>query len=115
MVVVWFDVVAPDGSEHVSSYVARDGEILTASCSEITVRATGANSTWPPVHGGGPPTGFHISADVEGEGMLEIDVTHKTLISVDPGTLYRWVGSVSGGFGDGTEWSGPALYEQFTF
>ena len=113
--VVWFDVVSPDGSEHVSSYVARDGQILTASCSGITVRPTGANSTWPPMHGSGTPGGFHISANVEGEGALEIDVTHKTLIAADPGTLYRWVGSVSGGFGNDTQWSGPALYEQFTF
>ncbi|EKM52086.1 uncharacterized protein PHACADRAFT_128256 [Phanerochaete carnosa HHB-10118-sp] len=116
LVVVWFDVISPDGSEHVSSYVSRNSEVLTASCSNMTVRATGANSTWPPVRGTGAPGGFHISASVEGEGQLEIDVKHKTLLTADPDvTIYRWTGSVSGGFGNGTTWTGPALYEMFAF
>ncbi|GJE91670.1 hypothetical protein PsYK624_078200 [Phanerochaete sordida] len=116
LAVVWFNVIAPDGSEHVSSYVTRQGQVLTMACANMTVRATGANSEWPPVHGGGEPGGFHISAFVEGSGTLEIDVVHKLRLSADPAvTMYRWIGNVSGGFGNGIKWNGSALYEAFAF
>ena len=110
---MWFDAVSPDGTEHTSSYVAINGELLTASCGGITVRPTGGNSTWPPIADGGEPGGFHISTNVTGFGLLEVDVTHKTPITSEPPALYRWIGTVSGGFGNDTTWSGPALYEQF--
>ena len=107
--------MSPDGTQHVSSYVASNGTVLTASCDGLTIRPTGDNDVFPPVSGNGAPGGFHISMDVPGEGTLEVDVTHKLLEYVDYGTVYRWVGTLNGGFGNGTEWTGPALYEQFTF
>ena len=113
--IVWFWAMSHDGSEHISSYVSLNGEALTTSCSGLTVLPTGDNSAFPPVNGGGVPGGFHVTMDVEGEGTLEVDVTHKLQITDDPGMVYRWIGSLSGGFGNGTVWTGPALYEQFTF
>ncbi|EKM52038.1 uncharacterized protein PHACADRAFT_262489 [Phanerochaete carnosa HHB-10118-sp] len=112
LAVVWFYVVSPDGSEHVSSYISRNGEVLTASCSGMAVSMTGTDNNFPPAQ----PAGFHISARVEGEGQLEVDVMHKTVLTADPDVAtYRWIGSVSGGFVNGTTWSGPALYEAFAF
>jgi hypothetical protein len=107
--------MSPDGTEQTSSYVTLGGRILTASCGGIIVRPTGANNVFPPVSGNDAPGGFHISVNVEGQGTLEVDVTHKVVLTTDPGTVYRWTGSLSGGFGNGTNWTGPALYEQFTF
>ncbi|EKM52035.1 uncharacterized protein PHACADRAFT_150957 [Phanerochaete carnosa HHB-10118-sp] len=117
--IVWYDLISPDGSEHVSSYISRKGKVLAASCSNMTVRPTGANSVFPPVFGSGPPGGFHISAYVEGEGQLELDVNHTTLILGDSNiTMYRWSGMVRGGFKDdrhGITLDGPAMYELFAF
>lgn len=95
--------------------MTRNGQVVQSSCSGLSVRATGNNTAFPPVSGDGAPGGYHISMEVEGEGTLEVEVTHKSLISVQPGTSFRWTGSVTGGFGNGTNYTGPALYEQFTF
>lgn len=61
------------------------------------------------------PEAFNIIAQVEGEGILTMLVTHKQVISEQNGTLWRWIGEVTGGFGNGTTWQGAALYEQFNF
>ena len=63
----------------------------------------------------GPPGGYHVSMEIKGEGMLEFDIAHKLLLTEAFGLEYRWVGTLNGGFGNGTMWTGQALYEQFTF
>lgn len=112
---MWFDDIAPDNSEHVSSYVSRDGKVITAACSGITVRPTGVNATYPPTPETALPDGFHIELNVEGEGELTLEVTNTRLITNEPGTAHRWIGSVAGGFNNKSTWEGVALYEAFTF
>ncbi|KAJ3551129.1 hypothetical protein NM688_g4909 [Phlebia brevispora] len=113
--IVWFTVIAPDGSEYVSNYAAKGGEVVTASCGGLTVRPTGANATYPPTPTSPAPEGFHIEQDIEGEGTLVVDVQNIRLITYVPDTAYRWFGNVTGGFGNGTQWTGAALYEAFAF
>lgn len=113
--IVWFDVVGTDGKEYVSSYVSRNGLVLTSSCSGLAVRATGNNTTFPPVSSTEAPAGFHISIDMPGHGVLQVDVAHKRVIYDQLPISMRWIGTIHGGFGNGTILTGPASYEQFTF
>jgi hypothetical protein len=93
--IVWFDVLAPNGTEYVSSYVSLNGSIIASSCSGIKVRPTGENSQYPPVVTSGNPEGFHIELDLGIEGVLEVDV--KSTLTIADVVLYtRWIGSLSG-------------------
>ncbi|KAJ3551131.1 hypothetical protein NM688_g4907 [Phlebia brevispora] len=114
---VWFDFVAPDGTELVSTYLSRDNKVISSTCDGATVRPVGDGAVFPPtpVSSMSEPQGFNITAEVEGEGTLIMQITHKKVLSATPGTTWRWIGQASGGFGNGTTWDGPALYEQFTF
>lgn len=110
--IVWFDVAGKDGKEYVSSYAAKDGEIITASCSGIKVRPTGHNSQYPPVVTSGNPQGFHIDIDLGAEGALSVDI--ETNIPLADAILYsRWAGNVTGGLLGGDTYTGVALYEDF--
>jgi len=112
--IVWFDVLALDGSEYVSSYAAVNRSIITASCSGIKVRPTGENSQYPPVVTSGNPQGFHIDLDLGSEGILEVNVTSDVVLA-DAILYTRWAGTMSGGVKGGTVYSGVALYEEFKF
>lgn len=81
----------------------------------MTVRPTGGNDAWPPSPSEGEPGGFSVNAVIKGQGTLQIDVKHTYVLSNEPGILWRWIGSVYGGFTGETKWTGSALYEQFTF
>ncbi|KAJ7693083.1 hypothetical protein B0H17DRAFT_981939 [Mycena rosella] len=74
--IVWFDFFALDGREYVSSYAAKDGRIIAASCApnSIRVRPTGENSTFPPVLSTGNPSGYHITLALAPAATLEMDV-----------------------------------------
>ncbi|THG98946.1 hypothetical protein EW026_g3325 [Hermanssonia centrifuga] len=115
--IVWFDFIAPDGTEKPSSYVSSDGTLISSTCDLAgSVRPTGVNATFPPTSQSAPASGFRvIIPSQDGEG-LTFNITHKEVIYDSPGQAVRWIGSVSGGFNNGTVWdSGIALYEQFTF
>ncbi|TVY87058.1 Tyrosinase family protein, partial [Lachnellula willkommii] len=64
--IVWFDTLGLDGSEWVSAYASRDGEIVFSSCdaSSLTVRPSGGDDQYPPSASGGDPTGFTIWMDL---------------------------------------------------
>ena len=81
----------------------------------MTIRPVGNNATYPPNPSTPLPGGFHIEADVPGAGTLTLDVTNTRIISYVSGTLGRWIGSVTGGFENKTQYTGAALYEMFTF
>lgn len=113
--VVWFTVVAPDGSEYLSSYASSYGKVITSQCGGITVRPTGTNATYPPTPESAPPTGFRVEQEIDGKGTLVLEATNERIITLVENTAYRWIGSVSAGFGNETQWQGVGLYEQFAF
>ena len=107
--------MSPEGTELVSGYLSRDKNIVAMTCSGMTVRPTGDSAVFPPIIGAPMPEGFNITAMIEGEGVLSVQVTHKQIISEGLGAVFRWIGEVSGGFDGGDNYNGAALYEQFTF
>lgn len=109
---MWFDVIASNGTEYVSSYAARNGSIIASSCSGIKVRPTGKNSQYPPKITSGNPQGFHIELDLGSEGILIVDV-NGTLIVADVLLYTRWIGTLSGGVQGSSVYQGVALYEEF--
>ncbi|KAF7334719.1 hypothetical protein MVEN_02302600 [Mycena venus] len=118
--IVWFDFLALDGTEYVSAYAAKYGTIIAASCesNSIRVRPTGQNATYPPHLSTPPPSGYHVTLDLENEGTLEVDVT-VTEIVMDISEYTRSVGNMSGvvvpvgGQNERTVMGGKALFEQF--
>ena len=111
--IVWFDALDITGTENVSSYVARDGRIITATCSGISVRPTGANSTYPPTNSTGDPSGFYIEADLGAEGVLQVNATAKVLTVDVEGYYLRWTGTLEGGLKGGEVLSGVGVWEEF--
>jgi hypothetical protein len=112
--IVWFDVLGNDGQEYVSSYAARDGQIITASCSGIQVRPTGSNSQNPPVITSGNPQGFHIDLDLGSERILEVDIESNVALA-DAIVYSRWAGNMTGGVWGRPTYTGAALYEELKF
>lgn len=84
-----------------SSYVARDGQVLVSACnsSALTVRPFGSAGTtgdrYPP-HVGDIPNGFHLDFDLGGNGWLRINVSAEQVIAGDGQYYMRWVGDLSG-------------------
>lgn len=110
---MWFDALDITSTEHVSSYVACDGRIITATCFGISVRPTGANNTYPPTHTAGDPSGFYIEVDLGAERVLQVNVT-ATVLTVDvEGVYLRWTGTLEGGVKGEKGFSGAALWEEF--
>jgi hypothetical protein len=112
---VWFDVIYPNGTEYVSGYAAKDGKIITTTCSGVKVRPTGKGSEYPPKITSGLPQGYHLDMDLGDAGILSVDIT--TDQSIADAILYeRWIGTLKGGIVGGEIYSGGrALYEQFRF
>ncbi|KKK19522.1 hypothetical protein ARAM_003490 [Aspergillus rambellii] len=112
--IVWFDFLSPQGENYVSSYVAKDDEILVAQCSGITTRPYGENATYPPTAGEGAPTGFQINITLP-DGDLHLKATGRYIVAGYSGEPYtRWSGILSG-IVDGKNLSGPTIFEQFNF
>ncbi|KAM0815602.1 putative Hydroxyneurosporene synthase protein [Seiridium cardinale] len=103
-----------DSEEYVSGYVARDGEILFAANSSITVRPIGTNTTYPPTPGD-KPTGFTVRIDMGSSGIMDIDIA--TTLSVDAAVFgeARFVGQMTGGIRGSSNYTGPASLEQYAF
>jgi len=113
--IVWFDFLAPNGTEYISSYASRNGIIVAASCESgsISVRPSGVNSTYPPTIYSGSPGGFSIQLDLGDEGSMGVNVTGET-ITVEVGNEYtRWLGGMEGSINGGEVLTGIALYEEF--
>ncbi|KAJ6548789.1 hypothetical protein B0H19DRAFT_1031982 [Mycena capillaripes] len=121
--IVWFDFLALNGTEYLSAYAAKDGEIIAASCdsNSIRVRPIGQNATYPPVLSTGTPSGYHVTLDLKDAGTLEVDVSVMENI-VDSPQYVRSVGNMSGMVvpigaynveSERTVLGGKALFEQF--
>ena len=114
--VVWFDALDMAGTEHFSSYVAKEGKIVIGSCVKDSVKARpwGGEDKYPPPSNNKVPKGFEVVfADVEGK-ELRINVTTAEIV-LPARTFYdRFIGQVEGGFaGESKKWSGVAEYEEF--
>ena len=118
--IVWFDALDTAGAEHFSSYVAKSGEVLQASCASesVIVRPWGANDTYPPVFSTGVMQGLELRFDL-GEGKTLIANVTTGLTVVDVGSYVRTLGTVTGVVeeqdGCKTSYEGRALYEEFKF
>ncbi|KAJ5283089.1 hypothetical protein N7497_001745 [Penicillium chrysogenum] len=138
--IVWFSYLAiddPSNATYVSSYVARDGELLISACdpSILTVRPVGSPGTtggrYPP-RMSDIPDGFRLEYDLgEANGQLKVNVSVRTLVAGNGNDYMRWTGDIvgeviesesqrteeaGGGGGPGRENSplvGVAVLEQF--
>lgn len=102
---VWFSYLAlddPSETTYVSSYVARDGDVLVSSCisSILTVRPIGSseNGARYPPRAGDVPDGFHLEFDLGNEGWLKANVS-GTRIAGDGKYYFRWAGTMTGEVG----------------
>jgi hypothetical protein len=114
--IVWFDLISTDGTEYVSRYASRGGEILAAACSGLVVRPTGDNSNYPPGPDTGRPGGFHITLELEGGGTLQADVIPEQIIFANAKQYTRWIGKIRGSLvGSNETFEGVALFEESNF
>jgi hypothetical protein len=103
--IVWFSYLSlsdPTNTTYVSSYVAKDGELLVSACnsSVLTVRPIGSPDTtggrYPP-RVGDVPKGFRLEYDLgEGNGQLNVNVSIRMLITGDGEYYMRWTGDLVG-------------------
>ncbi|CAI7630281.1 unnamed protein product [Penicillium pancosmium] len=102
--IVWFSYLAindPTNTTYVSSYVARDGEILVDACdvSLLTVRPTGSPNTtgsrYPP-YVGDIPDGFKLDFVLEENKRLKVNVSTDSKVAGDGEYYMRWTGGISG-------------------
>ncbi|KAG8165549.1 hypothetical protein KVR01_004101 [Diaporthe batatas] len=114
---VWFDATDKTGQEHFSSWVTKDGEVLSMSCADqaTLVRPWGDNSDFPPAIGQAAPSGFNISFDMDDGTKFLANFTTET-VQWDLGGFYkRLLGPISGGIEGGEQYEGRSLCEQFQF
>lgn len=103
--IVWFSYLAlddPTDTTYVSSYVAKDGELLVSACNSslLTVRPVGKSGTtggrYPP-RVGDMPEGFRLEYDLgETHGHLRVDVSMTTVVAGDGESYMRWTGNMVG-------------------
>ncbi|KIW85452.1 hypothetical protein Z517_00842 [Fonsecaea pedrosoi CBS 271.37] len=114
---VWFDAIAIDGQEYFSGYLSKDGTIVSAGCSGITVRPTGDNSEYPPAPLQGDPSGFHIEYATD-DGNFVVDVENYAVAWKPPlisGGYTRWSGNITGGFEGQETYTGATVHEWIRF
>ncbi|CAI7649500.1 unnamed protein product [Penicillium glandicola] len=103
--IVWFSYLAiddPTNTTYVSSYVAKDGELLVSACdpSILTVSPIGSPGTtggrYPP-RAGDIPEGFRLEYDLgEENGQLIVNVSVRTVVAGDGKYYMRWTGHMVG-------------------
>ncbi|KAM5434274.1 hypothetical protein MferCBS31731_006768 [Microsporum ferrugineum] len=94
--VVWFYVLTPQQTEHVSAYIAKDGKIRHTACagaSIIPMRSTIPRSTTDTL-----PIGFRIEFYATGGKVSLVNITvHNGLVIASAGPSYtRWIGNSTG-------------------
>lgn len=104
-IVVWFSCLAlddPTNTAYVSSYVAREGEMLVSACNSslLTVRPFESHGTTGGRHPprlGDVPDGFRLEFDLgDSNGWLRVNVTVEQLIAGDGQYYMRWTGRMTG-------------------
>ncbi|KAJ5207534.1 Hydroxyneurosporene synthase [Penicillium cf. griseofulvum] len=121
--IVWFSYLAINdttNTTYVSSYVAKDGEMLVSACdpSVLTVRPVGRGTTgrYPP-RARDIPEGFIMEFDLGEAGQLNVNVSARTVVAGDEEYYMRWTGdmvgeveSEGGGGGPKEETGGPDVH-----
>jgi hypothetical protein len=112
--VVWYDLLDYNNTEHVYSYVAKDGEILSTACGgkALEVRQWDANATYPPTFGIPSSQGLTARWDL-GNGQFFFTNLTKDFIVHNEGVYARAVGSIKGGIEGEECFEGKAMYEEF--
>ncbi|KAJ6008567.1 Hydroxyneurosporene synthase, partial [Penicillium canescens] len=102
--IAWFSYLAfddPTNTIYVSSYIARDGELLVSTCDPnlLTVHPTGNPGTtgarYPP-RVGDIPEGFRLEYDLGTEGQLNANVSIRAIVAGDGENYMRWTGDLVG-------------------
>lgn len=104
--IVWFSYLAlndPSSTSAVSSYVAKDGQVLVSGCasSGLTVcpygndSAGSTGSRYPP-HVGDVPAGFRLEFDLGSDEWLVVNVTAGEVVAGDGQYYMRWTGGLAG-------------------
>ncbi|KAJ5791091.1 uncharacterized protein N7518_008102 [Penicillium psychrosexuale] len=103
--IVWFSYLAindPSNATYVSSYIAKDGELLISACDPaiLTVRPMGSPETtggrYPPRIGDIPEI-FRLKYDLgEGNGQLKINVSVRMVVAGNGKDYMRWTGDMVG-------------------
>lgn len=102
--IVWFSYLAlddPTNTTYVSSYVAKDGDVLVSACdsSMLTVRPVGKVNTtggqYPP-RAGDIPDGFDLEFDLGDSSWLKVRVEVGTVVAGDGRHYMRWTGNMTG-------------------
>ncbi|PNP59544.1 hypothetical protein FNYG_14918 [Fusarium nygamai] len=114
--IVWFDTLTPDGKEHFSSWITKDGKVVSQSCKQefIVVRPWGENSDYPPPPILPPPSGYSLRYDMAQGQTFVANFTSET-IALATDTYKRMVGPIVGGIEGDKQYEGRALCEQFQF
>ncbi|KAG5803172.1 hypothetical protein H9Q74_008012 [Fusarium xylarioides] len=113
---VWYDTVTPDGKEHFSSWITKDGKVVSQSCepNSVVVRPWGENDEFPPVRGAPAPSGYTLRYDLGEQGIFVANFTRET-VTLETDTYKRMIGSITGGFEGKKQHKGRSLCEQFQF
>ncbi|RDL41510.1 uncharacterized protein BP5553_01489 [Venustampulla echinocandica] len=112
--IVWFDAIATDGTEYVSGYAAKNGNIISTTCAPAALKVRPINSPYPPFIHTPAPDAFSIVLDMGAEGVLSVNLTMEMTIVDVPGMYNRWTGSMVGSVNGGTLMTaGVAMLEQF--
>ncbi|EXJ70681.1 hydroxyneurosporene synthase (CrtC) [Cladophialophora psammophila CBS 110553] len=110
---VWYDALDSTGSETVSGYLLKDGQVVGSTCAlgsaGLQVRPVG--TPYPPTLLTPNPTQFTIVMKLDNGEILNATVTPYNT-QVDSPTYSRWFGNIAVSL-NGVESSGSALWEQF--
>ena len=103
-----------ESTEYFSAYVAKDGQVVSSSCSKdaVIARPWGGEDRYPPPQNSESPKGYEvIFADVGGK-QFKVNVTIADITVPYKGVYDRYIGTAEGEF-DGEKFTGVAEFEQF--
>ncbi|KAK2609485.1 hypothetical protein N8I77_002982 [Diaporthe amygdali] len=113
---VWLDALAKDGKEHFSSWITKDGDVVSKSCEEqsIVVRPWGENSEYPPTTNLSAPSGYNIRYEL-GDGKAFVANFTVEAVTMSIGIYQRLIGPIVGGIEGEEQYEGRSLCEQFQY
>ncbi len=120
--VVWFDSRTLAGVEYRSGYVAKDGIIVEASCTDTSAIARpwgdGAAGVYPPDITSPAPAGMLATFSLGAGRQLVVNVTTDLILDENPvyvRALGKATGTLSGVLGGDRVFYGKSLWDEFKF